>query len=187
MDPEDPELQFTFEEAGVNGTSSEALSQAIGSVQTNLEAEQQKLATLLKNLAGEVGRREVGRGEGGGGKGEGGGGEGGCSLCYQGSHVQYTGIFLKGHPSVIFRTLITVVCVCLFVQLPQEEVISEEWLQSLRERRRVCPFVQYRTPESLHTHTHIRMHACTHTPTHTTHVGDHGTKTTETAEEAGAG
>ena len=76
MDPEDPELQFTFEEAGVNGTSSEALSQAIGSVQTNLEAEQQKLATLLKNLAGEVGRgevggrgkrREVGRGRRGGG------------------------------------------------------------------------------------------------------------------------
>ena len=91
MDPEDPELQFTFEEAGVNGTSSEALSQAIGSVQTNLEAEQQKLATLLKNLAGEVGRREVGRGEGGGG-------EGGCSLYYQGSHVQYNGIFLKGTP-----------------------------------------------------------------------------------------
>ena len=113
MDPEDPELQFTFEEAGVNGTSSEALSQAIGSVQTNLEAEQQKLATLLKNLAGEVGRREVGRGEGGGGKGEGEGGEGSCSLYYQGSHVQYNGIFLKGHPSVIFRTLITVVCVRL--------------------------------------------------------------------------
>ena len=93
MDPEDPELQFTFEEAGVNGTSSEALSQAIGSVQTNLEAEQQKLATLLKNLAGEVGRREVGRGKAEEGRG-------GCSLYYQGSHVQYNGIFLKGHPSV---------------------------------------------------------------------------------------
>ena len=118
MDPEDPELQFTFEEAGVNGTSSEALSQAIGSVQTNLEAEQQKLATLLKNLAGEVGRGEVG-GRGGGGRGgrwEGGGGEGGCSLCYQGSHIQYSRIFLKGYLSVIIRTLITttiIVCVCL--------------------------------------------------------------------------
>ena len=74
MDPEDPELQFTFEEAGVNGTSSEALSQAIGSVQTNLEAEQQKLATLLKNLAGEVGRREVGRGRWEGGRRRRGGG-----------------------------------------------------------------------------------------------------------------
>ena len=82
MDPEDPELQFTFEEAGVNGTSSEALSQAIGSVQTNLEAEQQKLATLLKNLAGEVGRGEVG-GEGeeeGGGKGEEGRGVAACAI-----------------------------------------------------------------------------------------------------------
>ena len=62
MDPEDPELQLTFEEAGVNGTSSEALSQAIDSVQTNLEGEQQKLATLLKNLAGEVGEGEEGKG-----------------------------------------------------------------------------------------------------------------------------
>ena len=62
MDPEDPELQLTFEEAGVNGTSSEALSQAIDSVQTNLEGEQQKLATLLKNLAGEVGEGEEGEG-----------------------------------------------------------------------------------------------------------------------------
>ena len=83
MDPEDPELQFTFEEAGVNGTSSEALSQAIGSVQTNLEAEQQKLATLLKNLAGEVGRGEVGGGGGeeeGGGKGEEGRGVAACAI-----------------------------------------------------------------------------------------------------------
>ena len=62
MDPEDPELQLAFEEAGVNGTSSEALSQAIDSVQTNLEGEQQKLATLLKNLAGEVGEGEEGEG-----------------------------------------------------------------------------------------------------------------------------
>ena len=62
MDPEDPELQLTLEEAGVNGASSEALSQAIDNVQSSLESEQQKLATLLKNLAGEVrgrgGRRE---------------------------------------------------------------------------------------------------------------------------------
>ena len=65
MDPEDPELQLAFEEAGVDGTSSEALSQAIDSVQTNLEGEQQKLATLLKNLAGEVGEGEEGEeGEG---------------------------------------------------------------------------------------------------------------------------
>lgn len=55
MDPEDPELQLTLEEAGVSGTSSEALSQAISSVESSLESEQQKLATLLKNLAGEVG------------------------------------------------------------------------------------------------------------------------------------